>query len=139
MTVTHLIDTSAAVRILTDSGVRQRWRDHLAQGVIAMCDITQLELLYSARSLADRLHMHEQIRTLFNGAPTPDATFGRAHAVQLRLTEKGTHRSAGAVDLALAAVAELSGLILLHYDRDFEAVADATDLKAVWVAAPGSL
>ncbi|MGX1272453.1 putative nucleic acid-binding protein [Streptomyces phaeoluteigriseus] len=35
-------------------------------------------------------------------------------------------RSAGPVDLLIAAVAEEAGLTLLHYDRDFETIARTT-------------
>ena len=31
----YLIDTSAAVRILTGKQVRAQWNDHLAEGVVA--------------------------------------------------------------------------------------------------------
>jgi predicted nucleic acid-binding protein len=46
--------------------------------------------------------------------------------VQEQLTAKGEHRSAGPVDLLVAATAEESGLVLLHHDRDFEAIARVT-------------
>ncbi|GAB2751186.1 hypothetical protein GCM10027072_55400 [Streptomyces bullii] len=35
------------------------------------------------------------------------------------------HRSAGPIDLLVAAAAEEAGLTLLHYDRDLEAIAHA--------------
>jgi hypothetical protein len=50
----YLIDTSGMFRIL-QSGLRKAWSDQLAAGVIAICPIVELEFLYSARSLADRL------------------------------------------------------------------------------------
>lgn len=56
----------------------------------------------------------------------PDGVFRRARTVQEQLTTKGEHRSAGPVDLLLAATAEQSGLTLLHYDRDFETIARTT-------------
>jgi len=55
------------------------------------------------------------------------------------LTEKGQHRSAGPIDLLVAATAELTGLTLLHYDRDFETVTRATGQDAQWLAPPGSI
>jgi predicted nucleic acid-binding protein len=139
MSVTHLVDTSALARIVDKPAVRERWSDHLEQGVVAICDITELEFHYSARSLADRLQMQDQIKALFNWIPTPDAVFSRAHRIQRLLTEKGLHRSGGAVDLVLAATAELSGLTLLHYDRDFETIATVCDLTTAWLAEPGSV
>ncbi|GAA2583305.1 hypothetical protein GCM10010399_11410 [Dactylosporangium fulvum] len=49
------------------------------------------------------------------------------------------HRSAGAVDLLLAATAELTSLTLVHYDHDFDEIVKVTGQPAVWVAAPGSI
>jgi predicted nucleic acid-binding protein len=46
--------------------------------------------------------------------------------VQEALTERGQHRSAGPVDLMVAAAAELQGLTLLRRDRDFERIAAVT-------------
>lgn len=135
----YLIDTSAAVRILTGKQVRAQWNDHLAEGVVALCDVTELEMLYSARSLMDRLAKEERFAELFNWVPMPDGVYQRARAVQRRLTESGGHRSAGAVDLLVAATAELSGLTVLHYDGDFETVAEATGQPTRWVARAGTL
>lgn len=137
--VTHLIDTSAAARILTNKAVRERWSGHLAEGVIGLCEITELEMLFSAQSLADRLSKEELLATLFNWTPVPDDVLRRARTVQRMLTERGEHRSAGPVDLLVAATAELAGLAVLHYDADFETVARVTGQPTVWVAPPESL
>lgn len=44
----------------------------------------------------------------------------------------GRHRGAGPVDLVLAATAELSGLTLLHHDRDFATIATVTGQSLRW-------
>lgn len=137
--VDYLIDTSAVARILTNKAVREQWSDHLAEGVVGLCDVTELELLYSARSLMDRLENEALLAELFNWVPMHDRVYQRARAVQRRLTDSGAHRSAGAVDLLVAATAELSGLAVLHYDADFEAVAKVTGQPTRWVAPPGSV
>jgi predicted nuclease of predicted toxin-antitoxin system len=54
------------------------------------------------------------------------ATWERADEVQQALTERGQHRSAGPVDLLIAATAERQRLILLTDDKDFEVVASVT-------------
>ncbi|WP_372337766.1 hypothetical protein [Streptomyces sp. MK5] len=59
--------------------------------------------------------------------------------MQQQLTAKGLHRSAGAADLLVAAPAELRGLTVLHYDKDFETIASVTGRPAQWPAPPGSL
>ncbi|PZT69436.1 VapC toxin family PIN domain ribonuclease [Streptomyces sp. SW4] len=137
--VKYLIDTSAAVRILTVERVREQWTDHLVEGVVGLCDITELEMLYSARSLMDRLAKEELFAQLFNWVPMPDGVYARARAVQRELTGSGEHRSAGAVDLLVAATGELSGLTVLHYDADFETVAKVTGQPTWWVAPAGTL
>jgi predicted nucleic acid-binding protein len=42
-------------------------------------------------------------------------------------------------DLVIAAVAELSGAVVWHYDRDFERIARITGQEPLWIAEPGSL
>ena len=70
---------------------------------------------------------------------TPRSYRPPSFEVQRILTEHGEHRSAGPVDLMVAACAELSGLTLLHYDRDFETIAKHTGQSTSWLAPPGSL
>ena len=120
-----LIDTSALFRIFTRHH-RDEWADHLASGVIASCPVVELEFLFSARSLADRLEKQRLLEQLFAWVPMSDRAFERAQEVQARLTERGTHRSAGAVDLLVAATAEREGLMVLTADKDFESVAAVT-------------
>jgi hypothetical protein len=120
-----LIDTSGLFRILQEEQ-RAAWSDFLAAGVVAVCPVVELEFLYSARSLADRLRKQQLLREVFAWVPMSDHAYERAAQVQQLLTERGHHRSAGAVDLLIAATAERSGLIVLCDDRDFEVVAQAT-------------
>ncbi|MFJ3937757.1 aldo/keto reductase [Streptomyces parvus] len=76
------------------------------------------------RSAEDREKVRER-SAQFTWCPMPDGIFRRARTVQEQLTTKGEHRSAGPVDLLVAAVAEQSGLVL-HHDRDFETIARTT-------------
>jgi predicted nucleic acid-binding protein len=121
----YLIDTSGLFRILQGE-LRQAWSDQLAAGVIAICPIVELEFLYSARSLADRLEKRRLMHDLLGWVPMPEAVYERADEVQQLLTEAGTHRSAGPVDLLIAATAERERLIVLCGDRDYQTVATVT-------------
>jgi predicted nucleic acid-binding protein len=121
----YLIDTSGLFRIL-QNGLRQAWSDQLAAGVIAICPIVELEFLYSARSLADRLGKQRLLHDLFGWAPMPDGIYERADEVQQLLTEGGMHRSAGPVDLLIAATAERQRLTVLCDDRDYQSVVTVT-------------
>ena len=120
-----LIDTSGLFRILQKDH-RERWSEFLAAGVIAVCPVVELEFLFSARSLADRLHKQQLLRHVFTWVPMSDRAFERAEHVQQQLTESGAHRSVGAVDLLIAATAERSRLIVLCDDHDYEQVAAVT-------------
>lgn len=121
----YLIDTSALVRVLMGRTTAE-WDDRIGAGLVALCDITELEVLYSARSTADRERVRRSLHAHYTWCPVPDGVYRRAHVVQELLTTKGEHRSAGPVDLLVAATAEETGMTLLHYDRDFETIARAT-------------
>ncbi|HEY2579998.1 MAG TPA: PIN domain nuclease [Streptosporangiaceae bacterium] len=121
----YLIDTSGIFRIL-QAELRKAWSDQLAAGVISICPIVELEFLYSARSLADRLAKQRLIHDVFGWVPMHDRAYERAGEVQQLLTESGAHRSAGAVDLLIAATAELQRLTVLCDDHDFQTVAGIT-------------
>jgi hypothetical protein len=54
------------------------------------------------------------------------------------------HRSAGAqripvVDYLIAAAAQDTGAAVLHYDRDYDTLAEIMGFESVWLAPPGSL
>ncbi|MFJ3985599.1 PIN domain nuclease [Streptomyces fungicidicus] len=120
----YLMDTSALARVLLRQ-VTAEWEQRMAAGLVALCDLTELEVLYSARSEKDRENIRMRLNQ-FTWCPMPDGIYRRARVVQRELTAKGEHRSAGAVDLLVASVAEEAGLTLLHYDRDFETIARTT-------------
>jgi predicted nucleic acid-binding protein len=121
----YLIDTSGLFRILQGE-LRKAWSDHLAAGVIAICPVVELEFMYSARSLADRLEKEQLLHGLFGWVAMHQGAYDRAAQVQQLLTETGKHRSAGPVDLLIAATAERERLIVLCDDRDYQAVAAVT-------------
>ena len=121
----YLIDTSGMFRILQGE-LRKAWSDQLAAGVIAVCPIVELEFLYSARSLADRLEKQRLMHDLFGWVSMHEGAYERAGEVQQLLTETGAHRSAGPVDLLIAATAERERLTVLCDDHDYQTVAAVT-------------
>ena len=121
----YLIDTSGLFRILQEK-LRQAWTDQLTAGVIAVCPVVELEFLYSARSLADRLAKRRLLRGVFGWVPMNERVYERAEAVQQMLTETGKHRSARPVDLLIAATAERERLTVLCDDHDYKVVASVT-------------
>lgn len=121
----YLIDTSALARVLLGQNTTE-WDDRIAAGLVAICDITELEVLHSARSAGDRARLKAALDAHYAWCPMPDGIYRRSRVVQEQLTAKGEHRSAGPVDLLVAAAAEEAGLTLLHHDRDFETIARTT-------------
>jgi hypothetical protein len=51
----------------------------------------------------------------------------------------GRHRSAGLPDLLIAGVAERVGLVVVHYDADFDHIGKATGQRMQWVVPRGTL
>lgn len=121
----YLIDTSGLFRIF-QADLRTAWSEQLTAGVIAVCPIVELEFLYSARSLADRLEKQRLMSELFGWVSMHEGAYERARDVQQALTETGSHRSAGAVDLLIAATAERARLTVLCDDRDYLTIATIT-------------
>jgi predicted nucleic acid-binding protein len=130
-----LIDTSGLFRILQKDH-REAWSDFLSAGVVAVCPVVELEFLFSARSLADRLRKQQLLREVFAWVPMSDRAYERAQEVQQQLTERGAHRSAGPVGLLIAATAERSGLIVLCDDADYETVSAVTGQPVRRIATP---
>jgi predicted nucleic acid-binding protein len=127
-----LIDTSALARLMRPGAESFGWDQAAAAGLIAICPVTELEFFYSARSPADRERGIADMRSLFGWVPVHDGAFARAWDAQGMLTGRGQHRSAGPVDLVVAATAELHGLTLLHHDRDFDVIARVTGQPLRW-------
>src|SRR5262249_41369439 len=111
----------------------------IAAGLVAICPIVELEFFYTARSKADREELSDLIEATFVWTPMPDGVFARATDVQALLTDRRTRRSASAIDLLVAATAELARLTLLHYDRDYDQIALATGQPCTWLATPESI
>lgn len=132
MSAQFLIDTSALARLTRLGAESFGWDQAVAAGLVAVCPITELEFCYSARSGKDRERMIEDLRSAFGWVPVHDSAYTRAWEVQGELTELGRHRSAGPVDLVVAATAELFGLTLLHHDRDFATIAGVTGQALRW-------
>lgn len=122
----YLINTSGLFRILQEK-IRTAWADEITAGVIATCPAVELEFLYSARSAADRIEKLRLLRALFGWVPMAERAYERAEEVQEILTAKGQHRSAGPVDLLVAATAEREGLIVLADDKDYRTIARVTE------------
>ena len=63
----------------------------------------------------------------------------RAIAVWRELVRRGRHRQARQPDLLVAAVAELAGVAVCHYDRHFDVIAEVTGQPVRAIAPLGTL
>ena len=101
-------------------------------GEVATCGIVDLELLFSARTSSDYLAILQDRRSLPR-AEVGEAGIGRAIEVQTALALKGQHRGLSIPGLLIAAAAEAAGLTVLHYDADYDRVAEVTGQPTEWV------
>ncbi len=133
---THLADTSAFGRFQRPE-VREAAIPIVASGRVALCAPVIYELGFSARNAAD----YDEIMmraAAFEVAPTSDGDLGRALAIQRQLARRGHHRAVSLVDMLVAAIAENRGLIVLHYDADFDLISDITGQPTEWIVERGT-
>lgn len=136
----------AVARYLADKSVWARLRQpvvlaamsrYVERGLIGTCPIVDLEILFSARSGAEHAHFKRQ-REAFEYFPLTDEIARRAVEVQGLLAQRAQHRSVSIPDLLVAATAERFALTVLHYDRDYERIAEITGQATEWIAPAGT-
>jgi predicted nucleic acid-binding protein len=118
--------------------VADRWEALLEADDIAMCAPVVLELLVSARARADYETLAADLLQL-SFLPLDRRAEERALDAQAALAARGQHRGPTPVDLLIAAVAEVNGATLLHYDRHFDVIGRVTGQPMEWLARRGSL
>jgi len=121
-----LIDKSAFNR-LTASPDAAAWVDRANRGLIRISTVTRLEVGYSARTAAElRADLARPPLSLLPVEYLRPAIEDRAVEVQALLADRGQHRAPSIPDLIIAATGELSGLTVLHVDKDFDLIAAIT-------------
>jgi predicted nucleic acid-binding protein len=134
--LSHLADTSVLARLATPE-VRTVVRRLAGSSSLARCTVSDLEIGASARNADEWDALVRALRTFVTVDIDPvDVT--RAAGVQRALAASGL-RGRKLPDLLIAAAAERRGLTLLHYDRDFEWIADVTGQPHEWVVPHGSI
>lgn len=138
MTPSYIADKSALVH-LGKPAVAAKLAPLIRAGQVATCGIIELEVLFSARSERDLIETRRARQQAFPRMSMEEVDFIRAEDVMVLLAKKGQHRAASLPDLLIAAVAERSGLVLLHYDEDFDQIASVTTQRVEWVVPRGSV
>lgn len=133
----YLVDKSALAR-MPSAAVRERLAPILEAGEAATCGIIDLEVLYSARGHPEHQTARQRRRLAYESVPITPEVFERALDVQGELAKTGRHRIP-IPDLLIAATAESAGLTVLHYDRDFDLIAEVTGQATEWVVPRGSV
>jgi predicted nucleic acid-binding protein len=135
--LTHLVDTSVLARVAKQELVRSVVERLMTTSSLARCTISDIEMGNSARNTDEWDALMRANRTLVTVDVDP-GDVPRACGVQRALAANGLRgRKLG--DLLIAAAAERRGLTLLHYDRDFEFIADVTGKPLEWVVPRGSI
>lgn len=136
MALTHLVDTSVLTRVRA-ARVRNALEPHLQAGSAARAGITDLEIGYSARSAREWDDLSQALDVLAL-VETGAEHVRRARQVQRLLAEKH-QRGRKIPDLLIAAAAEEMGLIVLHYDADFDRISRVTGQPTEWIVPRGSI
>jgi predicted nucleic acid-binding protein len=102
--------------------------------------MVRLELLYSARNAPEFSDIREELAAL-PSCPIGEEQWRRALWVYEQLGMRGgTHqRSVKHPDLPIAAAAEAADVAVLHYDEDYDRIAEITGQPTRWLAPAGSL
>ena len=140
--MTELADTSAWIwsRRPAYPQLRQSFDTALVDGEVATCDMVRLELLYSARNAREFANIRDELDAL-DDCPIGKDQWQRALWVYEQLSARGaTHqRSVKHPDLLIAAAAESAGIAVVHYDEDYDRIAEITGQPTRWLAPAGTL
>jgi predicted nucleic acid-binding protein len=78
-------------------------------------------------------------RSVWSFVPIDQGVLDRAVDVQDALAERSHQRGAKIADLPIAAAAEAAGLVVLHYDHDFDLISSVTGQSVEWIVPAGSV
>ncbi len=139
----YLADTSAwsvAQRKKAPIELRESFGALLLSGEVAMCAAVQWELLHSVNNAEEYASRRQDLDALDQVAFN-DSDWQRIFDVSLSLAERGgaLHRAPKLPDAIVAVAAERAGLTVLHYDKDFDLIAQVTGQHCEWIAPRGSL
>ncbi|HEX3392314.1 MAG TPA: PIN domain-containing protein [Solirubrobacteraceae bacterium] len=121
--------------------VRTDWLAALGEGHLYRSPILEFEVLYSARNTQEHSELREELEA-FRPLELSGAVVEAALTAQSELAQyaPGFHRVSHQ-DYLVAAIAAAHGLGVLHYDADFDRIAEHSSLafESVWIASAGTL
>jgi predicted nucleic acid-binding protein len=135
---TYLADTSALAR-LHHPVVAAVLAPLIDAGMVATCGVIEFELGWATRSSAEFDQLRTDRDTGYEWLAVQDEDWRRAVDVQAALWRSGRMRAVGFPDLLVAAVAERERVTLLHYDGDYDLIAQVTTQPVQWVVPRGTV
>jgi hypothetical protein len=134
----YLADTSALAR-MRHRPVAAVLGPMIEAGLVATCGVIEFELSWASRSGKEFDELRADRDAGYECLPTQDDDWRRALDVQAALWRGGKVRAVGFPDLLIAAVAERERVTLLHYDSDYELIAQVTGQAVGWVVPLGTV
>lgn len=132
--MTYLLDKSAWVLGGSNPVAAERLAAHARTGALGICTMTALEVLYSARNAEEhRTTLERLVRFPWYELSDQRGALAPHHA----LASRGWHRTS-LPDVLIAAVAAEHGLTVLHYDSDYERLAEVAGIQHEWVVDRGT-
>jgi hypothetical protein len=139
-----LFDNSVWARLLDGrlaGSSRERFEAALAAGELWTCPQTLLEMRYSARDSKGFALTAKRLDALPH-APLSAESAATAITAQAELAATaGVSHRVKPVDLLIASIAATRDLGVLHYDHDYDTIAQHTSLSfdSIWAAPRGSI
>jgi predicted nucleic acid-binding protein len=135
---TWLVDKSVLARVDVPA-VADAVLPRFQAGDVGVALVTELEVGFSARSVRDYDATRQELLDFLIPVAMPVRAESRARELQRDLVAQGHHRAVSVPDLVLAAIADIEGLTILHYDADFDLISQATGQPTEWVVPRGSI
>jgi len=120
---------------------RERFETALAAGELWTCPPGLLEMRYSARDGGQFAAIARELDALEHAPLTTEAAASAVAAQAELAAAPGISHRVKPVDLLIAAIAATAEIGVLHYDHDYDTIAQHTSLSfaSTWVAPRGSM
>jgi predicted nucleic acid-binding protein len=108
---------------MLESSLREDWAEAVDAGDLAVGEATRAEILYRAHGPKTATAWPDALDVLCELAAVPRNAWRWVEAAQHKLTLAGQRRSAGPLDLLVAATAVHHSLTIVRDDKDYTALA----------------
>src|ERR1700757_3560601 len=134
----YIADTSALARLHRPE-VAAVLAPPIEARVVGPCGVIEFELRWASRSGAEFDQVRADRDAGYEWLATHDEDWRRALDVQAALWRGGQMRVVGLSDLLIAAVVEGDRVTVLHYDGDYDLIAQIAGQPVQWVVPRGTV